>query len=372
MKILFISSVHIWNDNRIYYKEIYSLSRKYNIEYHAISDFKSKSDNNVQIFGIKKSKNKIYRFYNLLILFVRIFKSDAQVVHFHDFEILFIALILKLITNKIFIYDCHEEFSKVALTREWIPKIFRSIISAIVIRIEPFLAHMMDFIIVANIPSVSTFNSPTLIKNFPVINKGKNDKHVKNDDIYKIIYIGNITRERGALEMLNTIKLLKQKRTDFRFDMIGRIDPKNLHNEILRYINENNLSDYIFLHDHLGFNQAEKYLENAHIAFCLFSNNEKRSTAMPTKLFDYMLYDIAIISDNFPAFDALFNINNYCFVSNKEEGILPIDLLSKILNNASLRQEYINKGKALVLNNCNWNSEERKLFDIYSQIEKII
>ena len=41
-KIFFGTSVHRWNDNRIFYKQAVSLAKKYNVELHAPSNFNKK------------------------------------------------------------------------------------------------------------------------------------------------------------------------------------------------------------------------------------------------------------------------------------------------------------------------------------------
>ena len=44
-KMIFIgSSVHRWNDNRIYYKEAISLAKKHHVELHAPAGFEKKQD----------------------------------------------------------------------------------------------------------------------------------------------------------------------------------------------------------------------------------------------------------------------------------------------------------------------------------------
>ena len=86
MKILVISSVHRWNDNRIFHKEVKSISKKYSVSYHAVGNVWKKKNDNIEIFGVKKFKYRVLRIYNHLILFNRIFKSKAPVVHFHDFR----------------------------------------------------------------------------------------------------------------------------------------------------------------------------------------------------------------------------------------------------------------------------------------------
>ena len=46
-KIFIGTSVHRWNDNRIFHKEAVSLAKKFNVELHAPADFDKKKINGV-------------------------------------------------------------------------------------------------------------------------------------------------------------------------------------------------------------------------------------------------------------------------------------------------------------------------------------
>ena len=46
------TSVHHWNDNRIFYKEAISLAKCFNVQLHAPADFDQKSLHGVTIFGL--------------------------------------------------------------------------------------------------------------------------------------------------------------------------------------------------------------------------------------------------------------------------------------------------------------------------------
>ena len=47
------TSVHRWNDNRIFHKEAVSLSKKFSVELHDPADFNKKELKGVKIIGLR-------------------------------------------------------------------------------------------------------------------------------------------------------------------------------------------------------------------------------------------------------------------------------------------------------------------------------
>jgi len=53
-KACIFSSVHPWNDVRIFYKEAVSLAKKYDVALHINAPFNYRKKYNISIFGIKR------------------------------------------------------------------------------------------------------------------------------------------------------------------------------------------------------------------------------------------------------------------------------------------------------------------------------
>ena len=120
-KMIFIgSSVHRWNDNRIYYKEAVSLAKKYHVELHAPGEFEKKHLKGVDIHGLpiwekEKDRRKIRN-----ELWCRLSHSDATIFHFHDPELIWIGIKAKLLLKKKVIYDIHEDVSAAIMRKMWL------------------------------------------------------------------------------------------------------------------------------------------------------------------------------------------------------------------------------------------------------------
>ena len=124
IKIFMFTSVHPWNDTRIFYKEAVSLAKKYEVELHAPADFDFKKEKGVKIYGLPKWKKRIDRIKTIREIWQRAKKSNANIFHFHDPELIPIGLLLKLKGKKV-IYDVHEDVVKQIKYKEWLPRLLR-------------------------------------------------------------------------------------------------------------------------------------------------------------------------------------------------------------------------------------------------------
>jgi hypothetical protein len=87
-KIFIGSSVHRWDDIRVFYKQAISLAKHYDVELHILADFKFKEYKGVKIFGLGIWAKAIHRVPIILKLLYRALKANAAIVHFHDPELI--------------------------------------------------------------------------------------------------------------------------------------------------------------------------------------------------------------------------------------------------------------------------------------------
>jgi hypothetical protein len=169
--ILIMTSVHPWNDPRIFYKEALSLSKRYQVEVHAPADFKLREENEVKVFGLPRYQKRYLRFLNWIRLLFRALISPARYIHFHDPELIPVAIVLKLLTSKKVIYDVHENLPASIMTKPWIPKFMRKSLAWILDIGERKASRFFDGIILAEFSYLERFHSlPTLIQsvvNYP-------------------------------------------------------------------------------------------------------------------------------------------------------------------------------------------------------------
>ncbi|MBL7110222.1 MAG: hypothetical protein ISS11_08295 [Candidatus Marinimicrobia bacterium] len=173
IKIFIFSSVHRWNDTRILYKQATSLVKKYDVELHASAMFKHKKINGIDVFGLPQWYKVSERKKTREELWSRVKQSDADIFHFHDPELLWMGIKIRILLKKEVIYDIHEDYEKAILSKNWIPKYFRYLLSKLFYYFEQISVMVIKNIISTTNPISNKFKSlslnKTIIFNFPLM-----------------------------------------------------------------------------------------------------------------------------------------------------------------------------------------------------------
>ena len=150
MKIAHLTSVHPENDNRIFYKECTTLMQAgYDVTL-IVAGAETKNVNGIQIIGYEKAhggrlKRMIKTSFVDMLKVCK--KVDAEIYHFHDPELIFTGLFLKLMGKKV-IYDIHENNPASILSKPYIKsKIVQQIVSKVFDLFEKGTVNFFDAII---------------------------------------------------------------------------------------------------------------------------------------------------------------------------------------------------------------------------------
>ena len=150
-KICIITSVHPPFDTRIFHKEAQTLVQAgYKVVLIAPHDKESESVGGVHIMGLPRYKRRFYRPFNWWRILRMALRQKANVYHFHDPELLPVGLLIKLFAGKPIIYDVHEHYPEMILTKQWIPAWLRRMISVLFEYLENSLASFIDALVVVN------------------------------------------------------------------------------------------------------------------------------------------------------------------------------------------------------------------------------
>lgn len=355
IKIAHITSVHPFNDTRIFLKECKSLSKKY--EVHLINkDFGGNKDDIVFIKA-RFLKKRFFRIISswLIGLWYTIGKG-YKIIHFHDPELIFAVPFWRLAGIKV-IYDVHENYSKQLETKNYIPIFFKPLILFFIVTLEQFFSSITSKLIIVHKDLNSRLNSlnkHTIISNAPLLNYTFEYKERRRE----FCYVGLISEERGLLNIANSLNKLGVK-----FVIAGNFANKDIKNKLLKLKNV----------EYLGYlNQEEKIqlISNSICACCTFLPIEHHKISNPNKIYEYLNYGTPVICSNFDSYKELIPPTKefiyYCDIVNEDE------VVKKIKDIISLDQEKINiygkQGHQFIQQKYNWELEEKKLFKLYEDL----
>jgi len=373
-KICHFTTVHPPFEPRIFHKELKTLIKAgYDVALIAQND-KNEIVDGIQLIALHKAKNRIQRmFVSTFKIFLLALKQKADIYHFHDPELLPIGVLLKLFTGKKIIYDVHENVRKHLLHKQWMPKWIRKPISIMYLIAENICLLFIDFIIIAEDSYIENYrnrNNIKAIRNFPIISYFLGDEE---ELVYKkkiinntLIYIGSIHKLRGVFELIKAMKILKENGYNYvKLKLVGQFDSLSLLSEIKKLLNSYDISNNVDIIGVIPHEQIYKILSGAQIGLAILHPVPNNIQSLWTKLFEYMLASIPIIASNFPLTKELVEENKcgICVDPLKPECIAKA--IKYLINHPKIRKEMGENGRKAVIEKYNWETEQKKLLDIY-------
>jgi len=116
-------------------------------------------------------------------------------------------------------------------------------------------------------------------------------EHWKNDDTIRIVYLSNLLKTKGILDLLEAVKILKNEGKKVHLDVAGAIEPE-IRTEVEKYFSE--LKNVVTYHGVVN-GQAKKKLLLDNYIFCLPSNHPL-GEGQPISILEAMANGCAIVT----------------------------------------------------------------------------
>ena len=376
--ICHITSAHPLFDNRIFHRECVSLIKS-GFDVTLIAPSPSKSI----VEGIEIIPLPIMTRFTLLRRLVIpwlaaniALKTNADLFHFHDPELIPAMRWLSKRTKKPVIWDAHESYSDTILKFNFarfphFGKIFIKYFDYLEI-----YSCKNDFAGVVTITEKMALRYqkekiPTcILSNYFDIQNIQFPPHIQKSEKPRIINTGSLFLERGVLEMADAF-LLSQKEIECQIALWGNFQRPQLAEEIRKRILRNDsisTSDVLIDGPYPWKTLVEELIPTGWVGCLLFDLSDYNSCiAHPNRLFEYWANGIPVIANK--------GTEGARIVQEVGGGIV-IDTISpqnistafiKLLKDPNLATEMGNAGRKAIENKYNWDNIFPNLLNFYSE-----
>jgi glycosyltransferase involved in cell wall biosynthesis len=371
MKICQISSVHKWNDTRIFFKECLSLAEAGHEVHLVIPNAKETTEYPVKIHNVdSKSESRLLRAtWTCFRILLKVFKIRPKVVHFHDPELIWVGLICRLFGMKV-VFDIHENIRGQILVKEWLP--FNRKIAKFY-GLFDWVASKFFYLIIAEESYQSIYEPLTknleLVMNLPDTSKLANFKIEDRRELDPgLFYLGGVMVERGIMEILSVISQMKKKGTPVHFHCVGPFET-GVEAKVRPFLKENEIDDSVTFYGALPVYEAFELSRKCKMGISLLHPVPNYMKSYSTKIFEYMSVGLPFVVSDFEL---------YYFVKEKKLGLLvdPFSLdeiesaITKGLSDNDWLLETSKRGIYVAATEFNWKTEKKKLLTVYSSFEK--
>ena len=369
MKVMIISSVHSWNDIRIFQKEATTLATAHDVQLYALGDFSERTENNVRIFGMTNyARSKRYK--NWIFLLKRALRERPDVLHFHDPELIPMGLLVRLLSRTKVIYDVHEDAPMAILSKFWIPQGWRKVISWTFNLIEKTGARFLSGVITSTDYVAGKFkpkNKRTIaIQNFSNLQVWEDFS--SKDKENSAIFLGGLTAIRGISELVDAADLVVKEIPDFKLYLIGAFDQQSFEEKIMAKIKG---KEHIQYKGWLTHAEALPYMRKSKVGILCYLPEPNHLTAIANKIFEYMSQGLVVLASNYAHLRKIIVEDGDCgLVCNPEN---PDDIAEKmvqILQDDAMVEWKGRTAIAELKQKYTWNMEAKRLLEYYRQFEE--
>lgn len=361
ISICHLSSAHADGDVRIFHKECVTLAEAGFKVSLVITNTTTRVEDGVNIVSFPREENaRLKRMTKTVYQTFKVAKKiNADAYHFHDPELMFVGILLRLKGKKVS-YDVHEDVPKQILDKKWLgPKWVRYIIS-LGFRFFQWFSCLFFYHIFTATPEISKrFNSKktSTLYNYPIIKYLQEAPESDyNKTVPSVIYAGGLTALRGIKELILAIGKLEGK---VELWLIGPWESETFQKEC------EGLAEYkhTVYFGKIPLKKVYEYYKIADIGAHTVYPSDRHLIGIPTKILECMGIGMPVILTDGEYWRSFFG-DTVRFV----DALDPQDMANHIqdlVDHPEQTQKMASSGKKFIIEKCSWEAEGKKLIKPY-------
>ena len=288
-------------------------------------------------------------------------QKEYDLFYCHEFDPLVYGWILKKITKKSVVWDCHEYL--VPMKRELQGKLSALLAKNIIKFAAPRIDHIIT---VDNIlgRQLQTLNSVTVIANYPTVSDFPLLEYKTKNKVPNIIYVGSMTEERGLKKMMKAYKIVRDN-FEAKLTMIGGFYDTSLEQWAKNYDSENNLK--VNWKGWINYTELAPLCSQADLGLCILQDSERYMKAIATKVYEYIIMGLPVVTSKGHMSDRLVKKEKYGIsVDSSDENAIANGILT-LLNQSSIKgvnKENIQSSRSRYV----WERSEEKINKVIKKL----
>ncbi len=364
-KVCHITSAHGVEDVRIFHKECISLA-KAGYEVYLVERGDSYEKNGVRIIGLGEMPSS--RFKRMTFGAKRAYKKalllNCDLYHLHDPELLQYGLKLKRQGKKV-VFDSHELTREQIRTKPYLPPFLAKMISFLYSKYENYVLRRLDGVIFP-CPVDGRFPLPAkrkvYLNNLPRLSElyEKYNPECKKEP-NTVCTLGSLTYNRGIKHLI-----LAAEKANCKVYLGGVLSPAEFELEI-KTMKESKRVEFL---GYLNREQVQSVYERSQVGVSALLNVGQYASAenLSTKVYECMAMGLPVIMTEQPYNRKIVNKYEFGICVDPENIDEFAKAIRELLDNPSKAKCLGQNGRRAVKELFNWEKEEEKLFNLYSNI----
>jgi len=366
-KIVQLTVCHDWHDVRIFHKMTASLMKS-GLCVSLVAPAKGNTSKNQRVHLICIPQLRFLRMiFGPFLAMVVVMKIRPYLIQYHDPELVPVSILFRLMGIRI-IYDVHESLPSQIMAKSYIPCFFRSTIAQLS-RILQFVGVRIACAVTVATPSIAEElgkrKNIRLVQNFPIkseLEKAKRKLIKERPNL--LYYVGDIKRSRGAIEMIEAVKIVSERRI-VKLLLAGRFPEKCGLEEEIRRNYERTLVDLLGVQNRCEIRET---LAEIKVGLVVHHPAPNHNEGWPIKLFEYMSAGVPVVASDFPLLRKIVVGSQSGLVVDPLNVEAIAEAILYLLENPEESEKMGLAGKMAVEQLYNWDKEFSRLKKLYQEL----
>ena len=367
LNIVHISTVHPDSDTRIFEKECRGLVAAGHRVTLIIQSDRTDVRDGVNVKALPKSRGRLHRMtVTMARAFCLVLMEKGDIYHLHDPELLPMGLILRFLGRKV-VYDMHENLPEQIKDKHWIPVWLKRPLAATVRMWERVVLNYMGVVMAERSYSKSYkwMKRSEVILNLPMVDDLVNFAPKVRSTTPSVGYIGGVTRNRGALIIIDALQQIREEGLPVSYECIGPVDSEVASDKrFLRAVSEG----WAVTPGRMSPRDGWPRIGHCQIGVAVLRSVGNYIESYPTKMFEYMAMGLPVVVSNFPLYREVVERYKCGICVDPDDKKAITEALRFLLENPDRAREMGQKGQKAVLQNYNWNRELGRLCNFYDSL----
>jgi len=186
----------------------------------------------------------------------------------------------------------------------------------------------------------------------------------------RLIYIGEISQDRGALVMIHAAAELDKRGFPCELRLIGPIYEAGLEDRMRKAIVQAGLGNRVNLMGRLDYEQAMEELSAADVGLCLLAPVPNYFNSLPTKVLEYMQTGLPVVASDFPCWRQYIAATGAGVHVPPQDVSSIADAVQFLLADPARIAKMGEIGRGVVETRFCWEKESPKLLAFYGKLLK--
>ena len=371
VRVAIVSSVHRWNDTRIYVKQAQSLrDAGFQVTLVAVSakgETRAFQAEGVIVHPLPR-RRPLMRWLNWLAILRVLIRTRPALIHGHDPE-LFPLISLARIAGCRVVCDVHEDVAEQISHKEWIPRPLRRPLSALARFGQRSLPHLVDAVILAEDsyrrnfpPSQNIF----VVRNFPLVPSVFKTDYVSTN--LKLVYVGDVRIVRGVETYVRVTHSLVASGVPATLRVVGSFAIREEEEHIRQLIGRLGLNERVQLMGRQPPAALPSLICDCDVGLALLYPIGNYRESYPTKMFEYMGCGLPVVASDFELWANVLVPNDCGRVVDPLDVQRITEILSEYWRAPDVRRRQGTNGRRAVVDQYNWNVDLPTLLGVYEAI----